>query len=175
MEVSRLGLKIYKMIYRNFFTGFPDERGFLNPFDLSQLLETIQMPNFNLRYQLISFSEERNVFRGFHFQKKPYEQTKILIVHQGSIKDILFPIEHSTKSSIIEYDLEAGDVIVIPNNFAHGFYTKSSNVLLQYLMDQKFSQEHYTGFSPMGYIEDHSFDSDPIVSMKDKSLPQFNF
>lgn len=163
------------MVYKNFFTGFPDERGFLNPFDLRQLLETIKIPNFNLRYQLISFSEEKNVFRGFHFQKKPYEQTKILIVHKGSIKDILFPIENSTKSSTFEYDLEAGDVIVIPNNFAHGFYTKSSNVLLQYLMDQKFSPEHYAGFSPLGYIEKHSFDSKPIVSRKDMSLPQLNF
>jgi dTDP-4-dehydrorhamnose 3,5-epimerase len=163
------------MVYKNFFTGFPDERGFLNPFDLRQLLETIKIPNFNLRYQLISFSEEKNVFRGFHFQKKPYEQTKILIVHKGSIKDILFPIENSTKSSTLEYDLEAGDVIVIPNNYAHGFYTKSSNVLLQYLMDQQFSPEHYTGFSPLGYIENHSFDSNPIVSDKDKSLPQFRF
>ncbi len=163
------------MIYRNFFASFPDKRGFLNPFDLKQLLETIQIPNFNLRYQLISFSEERNVFRGFHFQNKPFEQTKILMVHKGSIKDILFPIENATKSSIIEYDLEAGDVIVIPNNFAHGFYTKSSNVLLQYLMDQKFSPEHYTGFSPLRYIENHSFDSEPIVSKKDMSLPQINF
>ncbi len=163
------------MVYKNFFTGFSDERGFLNSFDLTHLLETIKMPNFNLSYQLISFSEEKNVFRGFHFQNKPFEQTKILIVHQGSIKDIFFPIENSAKSSISEYDLKAGDVVVIPNNFAHGFYTKSSNVLLQYLMDQKFSPEHYTGFSPLGYIEKHSFDSEPIVSKKDISLPQLNF
>lgn len=175
MEVSRLGLMRYKMIYRSFFTGYLDKRGFLNPFDIRQLLETIELPNFSLRYQLISFSEERNTFRGFHFQKKPFEQTKILIVHQGSIKDIMFPIENPTKSPIIENDLEAGDVIVIPNTFAHGFYTKSSNVLLQYLVDQKFSEKHYSGFSPMGYIAKHPFDSDLIISDKDKNLPQLNF
>ena len=163
------------MVFKNFFKSFPDERGFLNPFDLNLLLETIKIPDFNLRYQLISSNEEKNVFRGFHYQKRPYEQTKILIVHKGSIKDIMFPLDQPKQSSIIEYDLEAGDVIVIPNNFAHGFYTKSPNVLLQYLMDQKFSPEHYSGFSPLEYINNHPFDSEPIISIKDRNLPDLNF
>ena len=33
------------MVYKNFFKGFLDERGFLNPFDLSLLKETIELPN----------------------------------------------------------------------------------------------------------------------------------
>ena len=163
------------MVYKNFFKGFPDERGLLNPFDLSLLKETIELPNFHFQYQLISFSEEKNVFRGFHYQKEPFAQTKILIVHQGSIKDIVFPIDKPEKASIIEFDLDAGDVIVIPKDFAHGFYTKSPNVLLQYLMDEKFSHEHYSGFNPLEYINSQSFDSEPIVSEKDKRLPSFNF
>lgn len=163
------------MIYKNFFKPFPDERGFLNPFDINLLLKTIKIPNFNICYQLISYNEKKNIFRGFHYQKNPYEQTKILIVHKGSIKDIMFPINRPKKSSVIEYDLEAGDVIVIPNNFAHGFYTKSCNVLLQYLMDQKFSPEHYSGFSPLEYINNQFFDSEPIISIKDRNLPFLKF
>ena len=87
----------------------------------------------------------------------------------------MFPLDQPKQSSIIEYDLEAGDVIVIPNNFAHGFYTKSRNVLLQYLMDQKFSPEHYSGFSPLEYINNHPFDSEPIISIKDRNLPDLKF
>jgi len=165
----------YKMIYKNFFTGFPDERGFLNPFDLSLLLETIGIPDFKFQHQLISFSEKRNIFRGFHYQKAPFEQTKILIVHKGAIKDIIFPIAEPGESSILEVNLEAGDVIVIPNNFAHGFYTKSENVLLQYFMDQKFSPDHYSGFNPSEYINMCNFESEPIISSKDKNLPYLSF
>jgi len=163
------------MLFKNFFKVFPDARGFLNPFDMDQLFRTLEIPNFNIRYQLISFSEEKNVFRGFHYQKKPFQQTKVLIVHRGSIKDIIFPLNNIKKPLISEYDLEAGDVILIPSNYAHGFYTKSRNVLLQYVMDQKFSPNHYSGFNPSGYIENHHFDSEPIVSDKDKSLPNLNF
>jgi len=163
------------MLYKKIFQGFPDNRGYLNPLDLASLTKTVGMPNFDFAYQLVSYSEEKNVFRGFHYQESPFRQTKILIVHQGSIKDIIFPIDVPTQQSIIEFDLEAGDVLVIPSDFAHGFYTKSSNVLLQYLMDQKFSPDHYTGFSPMGYIDTCSFDSEPIISSKDRNLPELSF
>ncbi|MDA9917545.1 dTDP-4-dehydrorhamnose 3,5-epimerase family protein [Gammaproteobacteria bacterium] len=160
------------MVYKNIFKGFPDNRGFLNPIDLDSLLRTIEKPDFIFQYQLISSSKEKNVFRGFHYQKAPEEQIKILIVHQGTIKDIIFPIDSQEWSCVQEFDLEAGDVIVVPNNFAHGFYTKSSDVLLQYLMDKKFSPDHYTGFNPLGYIQTRSFDSEPIISNQDMSLPK---
>jgi len=160
------------MLYKKFFSGFPDKRGYLNPLDLETLINKIDVPNFNLRYQLISSSIDKNVFRGFHYQKSPFEQTKILIIHQGSIRDIIFPINSPTKSSMLEFDLEAGDVIVIPNNYAHGFYTKTGNVLLQYLMDKKYSPDHYSGFSPMEYIESLRFSTEPIISSKDMKLPK---
>ena len=163
------------MIYKKIFKVFPDDRGYLNPIDLQYLLNAIDKPNFLFSYQLISSSKEKNVFRGFHYQKPPDEQMKILIVHHGSIKDVVFPISSKKFSDIHEFDLEAGDVIVIPSNFAHGFYTKSSNVLLQYLMDKKFSPENYTGFNPKKYIQNCLPHSEFIISPKDKNLPELPF
>jgi dTDP-4-dehydrorhamnose 3,5-epimerase-like enzyme len=162
-------------VYKQIFKVFPDDRGYLNPIDLQYLLSAINKHNFSLSYQLISFSKEKNVFRGFHYQKPPDEQTKILIVHQGSIKDIVFPITSKRFSDISEFDLEAGDVIIIPSNFAHGFYTKSSNVLLQYLMDKKFSPKNYTGFNPEKYIQNRLVHSEFIISKKDTNLPKLPF
>ena len=160
------------MVLKNFFKGFPDNRGYLNPIDIESLLSELDKPDFNFKYQLLSSSKEKNIFRGFHYQTEPFEQTKILIIHQGSIKDIIFPITSPSLSSIMEFDLEAGDVIVIPNDYAHGFYTKTPNVLLQYLMDKKFSPNHYTGFSPLEYIKTSSLHSMPIISSKDLKLPK---
>ena len=162
------------MLYKNFFTGFPDKRGYLNPLDLEALIDKVNLPNFDFKYQLISSSVEKNVFRGFHYQKPPFEQTKILIIHQGSIRDIIFPINSPNKSSMLEFDLVAGDVIVIPRNYAHGFYTKSSNVLLQYLMDNKYAPDHYSGFNPMQYIESLKLSAEPIISSKDIKLPKMD-
>ena len=42
-------------------------------------------------------------------------------------------------------------------------------------MDQKFSPEHYSGFSPLEYINNHPFDSEPIISIKDRNLPDLKF
>tara|TARA_A100001011_G_scaffold60804_1_gene60625 strand:- start:99 stop:590 length:492 start_codon:yes stop_codon:yes gene_type:complete len=162
------------MLYKNFFTGFPDKRGYLNPVDLEALIDKVNLPNFDFKYQLISYSVKKNVFRGFHYQKPPFEQTKILIIHQGSIRDIIFPINSPNKSSMLEFDLVAGDVIVIPSNYAHGFYTKTSNVLLQYLMDKKYSPDHYSGFNPMQYIESLKLSAEPIISSKDIKLPRMD-
>jgi dTDP-4-dehydrorhamnose 3,5-epimerase len=160
------------MVLKKFFKGFPDNRGYLNPIDIESLLNEISKPDFNFKYQLLSSSVEKNIFRGFHYQAEPFEQTKILIIHQGSIKDIIFPINGPSRASLMEFDLEVGDVIVIPSNYAHGFYTKTPNVLLQYLIDEKFSPNHYTGFSPLEYIKTASFSSMPLISSQDLNLPK---
>ena len=86
------------IVYKKFFTGFPDKRGYLNPLDLEALIDEVNLPDFDFKYQLISSSVEKNVFRGFHYQKSPFEQTKILIIHQGSIRDIIFTIDSPNKA-----------------------------------------------------------------------------
>ena len=64
---------------------------------------------------------------------------------------------------------------MIPNNFAHGFYTKSSGVLLQYFLDQEFSPKDYTGFNGENYISELVSRDDIIISENDKNLPEINF
>lgn len=41
----------------------------------------------------ISFSERKNIFRGLHFQKKPFSQGKLLRVLNGEIIDVILNID----------------------------------------------------------------------------------
>ena len=159
-------------ILKNFQECFHDKRGFLNPISFKDLFDD---KNFNPLYQLMSYTKSKNTFRGFHFQKPPSQQRKMLLVHSGEILDIVFPYDDPKKNSVEIFDLQAGDMLMIPNNFAHGFFTKSSGVLLQYFLDQEFSPKDYTGLNGENYISELVSRDDIIISENDKNLPEINF
>ncbi len=60
------------MLYKNFFTGFPDKRGYLNPLDLEALIEKVNLPNFDFKYQLISSSVEKKCFQRISLPKTTF-------------------------------------------------------------------------------------------------------
>jgi len=162
-------------LFKNYQNSFSDIRGFLNPISLESLLRKKELSNFTSEYQLISFTKNAHTFRGFHFQKPPSQQVKILIVHAGKILDIVFPFTDPNEKDLITYELEAGDILLIPNNYAHGFYTKSSDVLLQYILDKEFDPENYTGFNGFKYISEKIGRNDVLISDHDLKLPMLNF
>jgi len=150
---------------------FLDERGFLNPMPVAELLQRHDLEDFEYSYQLISMTEHPNTFRGFHFQRPPHEQIKILIMHSGEVLDIVFPFDDAKKENIETFNLKAGDILLIPNNYAHGFYTCSDNVLIQYIMNKDFSPESYTGFNGLDFISKKMNRQDILISENDLKLP----
>jgi dTDP-4-dehydrorhamnose 3,5-epimerase len=159
-------------LLENYHQQFLDQRGFLNPMSLSKLLQRHDLEDFDYSYQLISMTEHMNTFRGFHFQKPPDEQTKILIMHSGEVLDIVFPFDDVKKENIETFNLKAGDILLIPNNYAHGFYTCSNNVLIQYIMNKEYNPESYTGFNGLDFICKKMNRQDILISPNDLSLPQ---
>ena len=94
-------MKLIKpIVLKDFFNTFPDNRGSLSTLDIKRLYKALNLKGFDFNYQLISSNHTKGTFRGFHFQVKPYEQTKIVVVHSGSILDIVFPYEKPDKSNI---------------------------------------------------------------------------
>lgn len=151
---------------------FLDQRGFLNPMSITKLLQRQELESFECSYQLISMTERLNTFRGFHFQKPPHEQIKILIVHSGEILDIVFPFDDAKKENIETFNLKAGDILLIPDDYAHGFYTCSDNVLIQYIMNKEYSPESYTGYNGLDFISKKMNRQDILISDNDLTLPQ---
>ena len=158
------------IVFKNIFNIFDDNRGFLSALDIDKLIEKLPNTSFNFAYQLLSFSEKKHTFRGMHYQEQPFTQNKLIIVHQGSIVDLVIELGNKEIDDVLSFEISAGDAVFIPNNYAHGFISLTDNVLMQYLMDNKFSQENYKGFSITKYLEKEYPNIDLIISEKDRNL-----
>lgn len=158
------------IVFKNIFNIFDDNRGFLSALDIDKLIEKLPNTSFNFAYQLLSFSEKKHTFRGMHYQEQPFTQNKLIIVHQGSIVDLVIELGNKEIDDVLSFEISAGDAIFVPNNYAHGFISLTDNVLMQYFMDNKFSQENYKGFSITKYLEKEYPNIDLIISEKDRNL-----
>ena len=158
------------IVFKNIFNVFEDNRRFLSALDIQKLVEKLPNSSFNFAYQLLSFSEKKHTFRGMHYQDQPYTQNKLIVVHQGSIDDLVIELGNKEIDKVLSFQLSAGDAIFIPSNYAHGFVSLTDNVLMQYFMDNKFSQENYKGFNITKYLEKEYPNIDLIISEKDRNL-----
>ena len=158
------------IVFKNIFNVFEDNRGFLSALDIDKLIEKLPNTSFNFAYQLLSFSEKKHTFRGMHYQEQPFTQNKLIIVHQGSIVDLVIELGNKEIDKVLSFEISAGDAIFVPNNYAHGFVSLTDNVVMQYFMDNKFSQENYKGFNITKYLEKEYPYIDLIISEKDRKL-----
>ena len=161
------------IVFKKIFSTFDDDRGFLSTLDIKNLYQNLPDQNFNLTYQLISYSAKKNTFRGMHYQTKPYSQNKLIVLHAGSIIDLAVDVNNANIDQVLSFEMTAGDAILIPENYAHGFISLTDEVLLQYFMDNEFSKENYKGLNLKKYLEREFPKLDLIVSDKDKNLNNF--
>lgn len=126
-----------------------DKRGYffesLNP----KILKKFSEIGINFIQMNISKSLSSNTFRGLHFQKKPYEQSKFVKVLNGSIMDYIVDIRPSSATYLdyakIFLNDEDGKGILVPKGFAHGFQTLEHNTIVQYFVDQIYMPEYDSG------------------------------
>ena len=91
-----------------------------------------------------SFSSHAGTLRGIHYQKPPFEQTKILTVQRGSILDVAIDLrpESSNFGKNYTYFMSAEErkIIVIPKGYGHAFCTLEDNTLITYKVDSLYSK-----------------------------------
>src|SRR5690606_23478984 len=105
---------------------FNDERGFF-----SETYSASALAEHGLRYAFVqdnqSFSAERGVLRGLHYQLPPYAQTKLLRVLRGAIFDVAVDIRRGSptfgKWVGLEVSATRWNQVLVPAGFAHAFVT----------------------------------------------------
>jgi len=118
------------------------------------------------------------VLRGLHFQKSPFQQSKLVRVSHGEIQDVILDIRKGSDTfgqyiSII-LSKENQRQIFIPKGFAHGFLTLSKSAIINYKVDSYYSPDNDSGilFNDSNIGIDWSIDeSDIVISEKDLNLP----
>ena len=154
---------------------FEDERGYF----MESHKESFIKENFP-DIHFIQDNESKSsygVLRGLHFQKPPFEQTKLVRVVQGEVLDVAVDLrKNSPTCGKWESVILTGDnkkQLFIPKGFAHGFVTLSDKAILSYKVDNPYSKEHDAGIKFNDSTLNINWDIPPsaiILSKKDKAL-----
>lgn len=134
--------------------------------------------NPNLVQCSISFNRLRGTLRGMHFQKKPFEESKMVRCTMGAIFDVIIDLrpESTTFKQWISVELNAENrsMLYIPAGIAHGFLTLEDNTEVFYQMSEFYVPESSAGVR----WNDSAFgikwpESPRIISRKDLQYSDF--
>ena len=88
---------------------------------------------------------QAGVIRGFHFQKPPFAQSKLVRVVRGAVLDVAVDIRKGSptfgKHVAVELTEENHRQFFIPRGFAHGFSVLTDEVIFQYKCDNFYAPQ----------------------------------
>jgi len=158
---------------------YTDNRGFFYEFFNQQRFEQ----QAGLKVQFIQDNlakSHKGVLRGFHFQKQPYEQAKLVSVIKGSVLDVIIDLRKNSKTFGQHLSIELNETnkkqLFIPRGFAHAYLSLEDNTLFCYKIDNIYHPESEAGIKfddPDIKIDWHFAPSQLILSDKDTKLPLF--
>jgi dTDP-4-dehydrorhamnose 3,5-epimerase len=155
-----------------------DERGFFGRSWCKREMEEHGL-NSNVVQQNTSLSKMKGTIRGLHYQKHPYEETKLIRCTKGAIFDVIIDLRKDSPTFLqwmgVELTEDNYKMLYIPEKFAHGFLTLTNNSEVTYLVTQFYSPGVEGGIR----FDDPVFNIQwpvpvEVVSDKDKSHPDFN-
>lgn len=126
---------------------FKDERGYF----LESYKESFIKENFP-DIHFIQDNESKSsygVLRGLHFQKPPFEQTKLVRVIEGKVLDVAVDIRPGSLTyGVHESVILSGEnkkQFLIPKGFAHGFVVLSDTAVFSYKVDNYYAPKYDSG------------------------------
>lgn len=126
----------------------------------------------------VSLSETpvEGTLRGLHWQAEPHGETKLVRVLRGRIFDVLVDVRRDapTFGAHVGLEMEAGDGLLVPPGVAHGFLTRSPDVLLVYAMDRAYEPSAARGLRYDDPALAIPWPGRPaIVGFRDRAWPDF--
>lgn len=133
----------------------------------------------NMVQSNVAFSRKKGTLRGLHYQINPYSEVKLIRCITGSIYDVIIDLrpESSTYKQWfgIELNSKNSQMLLIPENFAHGYQSLVDDTEVFYQVSQFYTPDAERGLrwdDPAFNIQWPEMDH-PIISEKDKSWPDF--
>ena len=153
--------------------SYEDDRGNFSEVFLSSL----NFKEFQLKYiQENESISNFGVFRGMHFQKNEFSQSKLIRVIKGKVLDVICDLRKSspTFKKTIFIELNINQILYLPKGVAHGFLSLEDGTILNYKCDSYYNPKSESGFnffkSNLKFNLPLSYDK-IIMSEKDKVLP----
>lgn len=121
----------------------------------------------------------KDVLRGLHFQKPPFDQGKLVRVVSGAVMDVVVDIRSGSptfgKYFSCELNTDNKYMLWVPTGFAHGFVTLAENTIFVYKCTNFYNKASESGIrwdDPELAINWGI--SKPLVSEKDAILPSWS-
>lgn len=126
---------------------FNDERGyFFESYNANEFEENVDTIDFVQDNESCSST---GVLRGFHYQKPPYDQAKLVRVVKGSAIDVIVDIRKDSpyygEWSAEFLSEENQHQFYVPRGFAHAFLALEDNTIFQYKCDNFYNKESEGG------------------------------
>ena len=151
-----------------------DDRGYFQElFRLNELEKTVGYKiNFCQENESVS---KLGVLRGLHFQKKPYSQSKLVRVSDGSVLDVVVDLRKDSltygKYFSIKLSSKNNLQLFVPRGFAHGYLTLSDKAKIIYKVDNYYNKKSECGIKYDDEFLDikWGYSKNFIVSAKDRN------
>ncbi len=155
-----------------------DERGFFGRSWCKEEFEANGL-NANIVQVNTSLSYKKGTLRGLHYQKNPYEETKLIRCTKGAIFDVIIDLRPNSPTFKNWFGIELNEsnhkMLYVPEKFAQGFITLEDNSEITYFATQFYESGYDCGLR----YNDPQFNikwplSATVISPKDKNAQDFN-
>lgn len=136
--------------------------------------------NYGLRtdfYEtMITTNVQKNVIRGFHFQRPPYTQTKLYYCLSGKWINYSIDLRKGSPNygKVIQIEMNSDErkLLYIPDGIANAHLVLENNTKVLYQLTSMYMPEYDSGIRWDSVGVDFGI-ADPIITEKDSRLPLF--
>ena len=147
-----------------------DKRGFFQEIFIKKKIK------INFVFSAIAKSK-KNVIRGLHFQTKN-KQTKFIHVVDGKILDVVVNLNKKSKNfgKVNKFILREGDILIVPNKYAHGYECLSKTCTVLYHLDNYRNSKTENGILYNDKkLRIKWITKKPILSIRDQQGKSFDY
>jgi dTDP-4-dehydrorhamnose 3,5-epimerase len=135
---------------------------------------------FDVCQSNVSVNLHRHTLRGFHYQRPPSTEQKILTVMVGSLHAVIVDIRPDSPTFLSHeaFGFEVGDrsSLLVPDGCATGFLTLADDTIVHYQMSDYFQPGNYTGFRYDDPAIGVEWPAAPaVISDRDRSFADFEY
>ena len=157
--------------------SFVDKRGL---FRRICCLKEFKLKKINFKIKQVNISENKNIqtLRGFHYQKYPFSEDKIITCIQGEIHNIVLDMRHKSKTFMKWQSFKLSEqnrlALLVPKGCANAYLTLKKKTWILYF----HSQFYKPGYEKSIKYNDPKFNFDwpkkaKVISKKDNSIKFF--
>lgn len=134
--------------------------------------------NTNIVQTNISYNKNKGTLRGMHFQKEPYQETKLVRCTKGAVYDVIIDIRPDSKTFTKWFGVELTEdnykMLYVPEGFAHGYITLKDKSEIHYMVTEFYTPSHEGGVRWNDPVFDIKWPIEVLsVSEKDRKHPDF--